>query len=1564
MTEPEERLTGTIEEKLEAARRELLELGLRNTLLNFRFTTRRGIEVVSPPPQDVYSLLVSDQKSAPFVSAASDDGSDSESTDRVGRSNSLLVKGSAAEMQKRLLATYYDARTSIEETGVNILFMALGMLEWYESESSEQARYAPLLLIPVTLTRESAQHPFKVAWSGEDLGENLSLAMKLKLDFSIDYPSLPDDEELDVVRYIDAVKRAVSPKREWTVHASRTVLGFFSFSKFLMFKDLDPSNWEEGSKPHEHDVVQALLGSGFEFEPSLYDDEQYLDDVLAPAESFHVVDADSTQTLALLEAMSGKHMVIQGPPGTGKSQTITNLIAEAIAADKTVLFVSEKMAALEVVKRRLDAIGIGDACLELHSNKTNKKAVLEELRRTLELGSPKTGDVVPDLEQLAAQRSRLNAYCDAVNTAIGPSGVTPIQAEGRLLAADSELKELGVDFATLKAPAMLQWTRADYAQRLGTVRELVARLNAIPDHNGNPFWASERRSLLPSDRDRLNSLLRGLESCDARLRDLKVDLAALLGRPLPETSVEGLRRDSALARHLGAAPDLTGLDVRSSGWQSEAVPGVIGAGMAYAHVHASYDSLLLPQAWDKNVLQLRAALHDHVHHFWRDLTSDYRRAKREVRSLFASLPPTDAPSLAAAVDAVVSEQGARTAVTQYEAVAEATFGSRWAGLSSDWEDLRSAWSWVSVSGQGASQASLPPDALVVANEVLDGLDRTASTRLADTVDAAVDDWLRAFNGLAAFLGISADAQAGALADAISSNGGYVSSLLERKDSLEQVVALNIALDECRATPGLEVVADVARTWNYAPGAITPSFIRGYAQVVLDEAYATRPELASFDGSAHESVADDFRRLDQTALAHNRARVLLSHWNRIPRHNGGGQVGILRHEFQKRRRHLPLRKLMTDAGNAIQAMKPVFMMSPLSVATYLPANTVEFDLVVFDEASQVKPVDAFGAIVRAKQSVVVGDSKQLPPSSFFDSALSGDDGEVAETTTADIESILGLFEGQGAATRMLRWHYRSRHESLIAVSNKEFYDSRLVIFPSPRDRDETCGLVFHHLSDTAYDRGGTATNPGEAKAVAEAAMEHARTHPDKTLGIAAFSRAQADAILNQMELLRRANSQTEAFFSNHPNEPFFVKNLENVQGDERDVIFISVGYGRTAEGYLAMQFGPLTADGGWRRLNVLITRARERCEVFSNITADDLDLSRTNAQGVQALKTYLRYAQTGIMDNPLATAAEGDSPFEDWVAARIRLDGFAVDNQVGSAGFFIDLAVRDPEKPGRYLLGIECDGATYHSSRSARDRDRLRQAVLEGLGWRIHRIWSTDWFRNSEQQYRRLREAMERAKVPLAAEATSEPRDIPVEPQLAPSREEAAPSTETLAVGVPYTVASVSCRRCEATDFVQQPSASLTELLVRVVAQEGPLHRDIAFRRMAGAAGLQRVGSRISERLAAVLRGASSSGAVDVRGPFIWRANPPAEVTVRDRALLDPQEKKIGHVPPEEVAEALRQVVRLGLGMSREDATAEASRALGFARRGGDVRSRMDAEVDRMLNAGELLVRNGYLIAAD
>src|SRR5262249_3679607 len=531
--------------------------------------------------------------------------------------------------------------------------------------------------------------------------------------------------------------------------------------------------------------------------------------------------------------------------------------------------------------------------------------------------------------------------------------------------------------------------------------------------------------------------------------------------------------------------------------------------------------------------------------------------------------------------------------------------------------------------------------------------------------------------------------------------------------------------------GLKIIAD-----HLFDGTIRPKEACSITELLISEslwrrATADTPEITSIDGNIRSQQVSEFRELDQRRIRAARHEVLARYLDQRP--NGyAGEMGIIRAEIGKKRGHRAIRKLISDAASAIQRLKPVFLMSPLSVAQFLPPGKCSFDLLVIDEASQVAPEDAFGVIARAKQIVVVGDDKQLPPTNFFKMVNAGDDDsedDPEEPIRSDrpnhFESILTLSRTRGMSERMLAWHYRSKHPSLIALSNNECYAGRLLLPPSPFIQTSEFGLSLVQTPRGHYDRGGSSCDLVQAEEVAKSVREQITRYPNKSLGVACFSVQQRDAVDDMIDKLG-IRSEVEAFTPK--GERLFVKNLEAVQGDERDVIFISVGYG-VAENQSKpfLNFGPVSRDGGERRLNVLASRAREKCVVFSSITAADIPAD-SEGRGTRMLRALLNFAETG----KLSVGRPGggfDSPFEEAVARVIREAGFHVHSQVGVSSFRIDLGVIDPPKPGEYILGVECDGAAYHSARSARDRDRLRQEVLEGLGWRLHRIWSTDWFRS-------------------------------------------------------------------------------------------------------------------------------------------------------------------------------------------------------------------------------------------
>jgi len=508
-------------------------------------------------------------------------------------------------------------------------------------------------------------------------------------------------------------------------------------------------------------------------------------------------------------------------------------------------------------------------------------------------------------------------------------------------------------------------------------------------------------------------------------------------------------------------------------------------------------------------------------------------------------------------------------------------------------------------------------------------------------------------------------------------------------------------------------------------------------------------LRDFFGPDHDSLRSRFRDYDRQVMDLRRKEVA-SRASRLspPAGKRGGRVGdltemaLLKHEIKKKRRHIALRDLLRRAKASLLTLKPCFMMSPMSVATHLKPGEFEFDVVIMDEASQIKPEDALGAIARGRRLVVVGDPKQLPPTTFFTKYLSteGDDEDdqvILEDSESILDSVSGLFP-----TRRLRWHYRSRHQSLIAFSNNHFYDGDLILFPSPSETDSEFGIKFHRVEDGFFD---DQVNRPEARVIVDLLVQQLAEHPNESVGAVAMSAKQRDMIVEELDarmrddaILRRLVVANEA-----TDEPLFIKNLESVQGDERDVIIISMTYGPIQPGDAVPQrFGPINSSTGWRRLNVLFTRSKKRMIVLSSMSADDVHVDDSASLGRRALKGFLSYCSGKLESRIEFTSRPPDSDFEIAVAKKLEAHGIASVMQLGVAGYFLDIAVRDPVNPGRFALGIECDGAAYHSAKSARDRDRLRQEVLEGLGWNIMRIWSTDWYRNPESQILRVLNALD------------------------------------------------------------------------------------------------------------------------------------------------------------------------------------------------------------------------------
>ena len=1529
------------------ARRRLVDTGTRNRLIHVNRANLRAnvVNVVNENADAVYAMLTAG-RTLRFRALGTDEPAAAEQavslaaeaeepvTEARLRDTYLETLLGPDALAKRLLSIAREARTAEEEQGVNILYLALGFLTWFEDPSSKIPREAPLVLLPVELVRNNRTATYDVRLRDEDPMTNLPLQRRLQGDFGILLPELEIGDDWQPSQYVARVEAMLAGRAGWRVDADGIQLGFFSFAKLLMFLDLDDAAWPGGLTGLP--LTSGLLYRGFDADPPLFGDEQRLDPVLPPDRLVHVVSADASQTRVIEEVRTGRNLVVQGPPGTGKSQTIANIIATAARDGKTVLFVAEKMAALSVVHHRLVQVGLPDVCLELHSRTANKKAVLAELSRTLNAALTTPAPPGPPTA-LTQARDRLNQADEILHAPLGATGETPHS----VLSRQVQHIRAGARPPTLDVPVLITMPRAVEAELAATIRQLGTAVDAMGAPERHPFAGADP-TLDPVEVSALPPALTATADAMLRLRDAIGAARIELGVPGPATgaaaeplvttlaALDGLHpADAALARRLLDAQDPERLDgglIALEAWtaaRTGATPEFRDAAFT-----TPADQLAVDLAKGTNLVKR-----------W---GGDYRKATTALAALMQGAAPAGHQKRLAAVSRLVDLQQQRAVWSADEPFLADALGDDWRGEQTDVPRAR----WLLGWARGVAAVPVPADRdRLVALAARPGVAAGLRTAISDAERQFADSRRRLGRLLPdAHPIVAPAADLDAAAEALRRMAGNV-------DRYGEWATFRRRYDPIAAA-GVEPLAIAVATGQHSAADAVVELSYARARAMWRAALASWPALRTLDSLDRDALVATFRRLEADRLLDNVAAIRAAHLAQVPL-GASGEMRVVRGEIGKSRRHLPIRQLFLRAPAALQRIKPVLLMSPISVAQFIAPGTVTFDLLVIDEASQVRPEDALGAVARARQIVVVGDQKQLPPSSFFEKILSDEQDDIdldadasaddpleGAAGAAEMESILSLCEARGLGPRMLRWHYRSRDPSLIRVSNREFYGDQLVLPPSPLELDGGYGLSLTRV-DGVYDRGGKRDNRVEAQAVVDRIAAHAQAHPDRSLGVVTFSISQRNTIEELLELDRRSDPVLDAFLRLGHHEDLFVKSIENVQGDERDVILISVGYGpATPGGRLAtMNFGPVNGDGGERRLNVLFTRARLSCEVFASFDPGDIDLARTTRDGPRVLKRFLEYAASGGtdlgQDRPAGSSAPSDSPFEDDVATEIRAAGFLADVQVGSAGFRIDIGVRHPDRPERYLLAVECDGATYHGAVWARERDRLRQDVLEGLGWRFHRVWSTDWFYRRADAVRRLRAALEDAHRQAAAGITvvgandggvldqvpeAAPADLPVDVpvaagapsrQLPPYRRAAFPAP---AGGEPHLADPVE----------------LARLADRIVRFEGPIHADEVARRIAASFGKEQAGARIATATRAALAEAARRDKDLVVADDFWMTKAQlAQPAVRDRSAEAGSTRNAEYLSLPEIRAALDLARADNAGGSDAELIRAAARLLGY-----------------------------------
>lgn len=1330
----------------------LLDTGKRNYLINFRDTKTSTVEIVAPAPDilwekingtgdlEVYDpgIIAIDNEAEQL--SFDDSGKETKLSredyiqiyrPRLKKASQVLLYNLGPSPLRSLQNIDKKAQSAMEETGVNVAYMAFGFIHWKESDSSQYEYRAPVLLVPVQFHRESVIAPYYISASSDEMIVNPTFSYKLNAEHGIRLPEY-EDEGLDT--YLEKVSTLVK-KLKWSV-TKECKIGLFSFLKINMYRDL---------KDHADSIlrnrnVRVLLGEQLESD-RLEDhfDEKSLDYGDALIQLHSVVDADSSQIEAIEMAKSGLSFVLQGPPGTGKSQTITNIIAECLNDGKKVLFVSEKLAALNVVYDKLRQAGLADFCLELHSYKANRKNVIAELCRTLRLEkttvSPKAEEEVAT--KVKAQR-QLDLYAEELHRQ-RPGIERSLYQIYEAYSACRHIPEIEFQIIDIEAKGASYFTSA-----IDFLEQYVDYLPSVGyDYHKNSWYGYKNQDTSYKTTTQVKSDLQEAVKFFHTLILASNELADKYG--IVCEGLEGARywQDFML---FAATTDI----ITPAFLQNSDLINILRE-MATLSAEILEIRTILDATYGQNIYQIDGAeYHQKLvtqfsGFFTRIFNQEYRQTVVALQDCMREEGKLSYQAAVALTQQLSKYQDKVKSFEELEGSIKEKLGLGYAGLQSDWahikEQLDQIESFVSKGYNYGQLVEFSPAEFRTEQSVL----KDFAKKLFSCLDL-YGDWYGRL--VAAF-----DPQIFDLSGAQNQVAlAKLEDCYRDADKIDNWCRFRTLLSQLRDMDLLPFI-DYAISQNYEAKYMVTAYKRAFFYQWIDCIISTTPTLADFNRVMQDRAVATFSQKDTLQFEISKVQIrqkLSAQRPSLDMVSSGSAVSLLLREGEKKRRQKNIRTLLAEAGELIQLLKPCFMMSPLSVSTFLDSETIRFDTVIFDEASQIFPQDAVGAIYRGKQLIVVGDSKQMPPSNFFSATVEDDSSDEETGDVTDFESILDMCSTAMPQMR-LRWHYRSRYEQLIAFSNRYFYDGDLITFPSATADAHGIGVDYYHV-DGIFDRKSH-TNRKEAEFIVDLIFKHIVENPNRSLGVVAFSVAQQELIDDLLSKRRQANPGTEEFFKGEHKEPFFIKNLETVQGDERDTIIFSVAYGIDSQGRLLHNFGPLNRVGGERRLNVAVTRAKCNVQVVSSMHYTDIDLSRTSSTGATLLRAYLDYAENGtialermVSVNPFE---EFDSEFEMEVCDFLRENGFEVDTQVGCSGFRIDLGLRRPGGSD-YILAIECDGATYHSSKNARDRDRLRQEILERMGWKFYRIWSTDWFKNKRVEKERLLDAaLQAVKAPAS-----------------------------------------------------------------------------------------------------------------------------------------------------------------------------------------------------------------------
>ena len=1518
--------------------RKLLDLSLRNSLLNFRPSTMnvqvmitdlgeledeisKGEEFrVCAVPNDM-SLQMADNKIFEVENDKAHIDAVAESEFKSRRLRTFL---SESELEKIMKKLHRQAKVSIEENGANTIYLALGFLRWFETDKSEKPRYAPLVLIPIDINRRVQDKSYSITVRDEETQVNITVLEMLRQFFGIDITGLDpvpmDENGVNLPLIFSTVRQGIMARTRWDIE-EYAFIGQFSFNRFIMWNDIR----NRADELAQNKVVASLISGktewdGGDIEMTPLD----LDNKVSPTDLAVPVAADSSQLAAVYAANSGNSFVLHGPPGTGKSQTITNMIANALHHGKTVLFVAEKMAALEVVEKRLNKIGLGPFCLELHSNKAQKRAVLKQLEETLSVGRVKTPEEYSaQAEKISQLRAELNDTMEEIHKVRG-YGLSLYDAAIRY----EQFKDFGGKFSFTQSQ-IDSMTSETYQNWRSELERLAAAGKEFGDVTTTPLTCCRLTECTPDTRGKLEAKLSEFKSALAAADVHTSDICAMTGSQA--LSYEQCRAVAEIMTEASGEGYILPQILSGSEWELRkgAVEKLIASGRQQRALKAEVLTQFEPSVLTYNSSGALVNWKTAQGKWFLSKALETSKLVKELAAHAKNPASVTKQNMQANIEKLSALGNLTSELTGVQPDTAAVFGALWQGENSDWDMIDKAVT-LSENLRGKLLAA-PLDtnerttlANAVASNYSDPASKQNSRITSEKITADYSALDRIVSGLESEFALRPAllGEKNGWAAAASSQADSIISALPQLKEWTGIVTICNKLGEL----GIPAVADNFLAGKVGSGELLHSFDSDICRAMVTSTISSTPALAKFQGALFEEtirkyneVLDSFSKLTINELvAELSAKIPASGTSAA-----SSEIGILQKAIKSNGRMMSIRKLFDSIPNLLRRMCPVMLMSPISVAQYIDPSYPKFDLVIFDEASQLPTCEAVGAIARGENVIVVGDPKQLPPTSFFSSNQVDEENYEKE----DLESVLDDCLALSMPQEHLLWHYRSQHESLIAYSNARYYENKLFTFPSPDDQVSEVSWV--HV-DGYYDKSSTRTNKAEAQAIVD---EISRRLEDpqlrrQSIGVVTFSLPQQNLIDDMLMDAYRARPELEQW-ANEQYEPIIIKNLENVQGDERDVIMFSIGYGPDKEGKVSMNFGPLNRDGGWRRLNVAISRSKCKMIVFSVITPDMIDLSRTRSDGVEGLKGFLEFAAKGRSALAVRGNTSGNSTgFSSVLADELKKRGYTANCSVGCSDFKIDVAVADPEEPTRYILGINCGTKSNYVNGTAKDRHISQSAVLRGLGWNTMNVYILDWLDNKEKVLKKIEDeinaAVERRKVPVTE---AEPEKT-AKQELVFETEEVSSLADRCAEYVPFKVKEYGTP----DSFCEAGEAKMIKCVNDILAEEAPVSRSALTKKLFACYGVSRTTPNTKAAADSAIEKCGAVITAAGENEFVWLPEQNAAEYDICRAKCAPEDKRaIDDIAPEEIAAGIKMIMSEQVAMLREDLIRETAHLFGFTR---------------------------------